>query len=153
MKKINYSVIALMLGIVLCVTGCKHDTSEPPYADYFGVWKNTGGQPQTVTLTANELIFQSNQSTFSYTMRNLTWTPLTNSNASFYTIYPTGYKITGKLTAVSGSGPKKASDESTPAVINDIAVDWWYISTDKSKLCWGSWTDTHGGLKGDFNKQ
>jgi hypothetical protein len=86
-------------------------------------------------------------------MEDLTWAPVSNPGGTAVTTHPTGYVITGKLTAMTAFGPPKASDESSNAAVGDIAADWWYIATDKSSLSWGSWgSPGHPGTMNIFVK-
>ena len=156
MKATFFFKIALMSAFALgamTVVSCSKDKPEPkPYADYFGTWKYefAGGWGQ-VTLSADELIFVDNNGD-GFTLVDLTWTPKTNSAGAHITTYPTGYKITGKLTADKRFGPLKA--DGTVANIGDIAVDYWYISTDKMSLRWGAmYTSDHEANAGPYVKQ
>ena len=155
MKKIIYSLLILILGLVISGAGCNHDAvGIDPDPDFFGTWKwDVGANWYTVTLTSSKLIY-GNHVPFSYTMEDLTWIPITNPSGAFKTTHPTGYKITGKLTANTfPEGPLKI-DESDFASLGDIAVVWFYISTDKNSLCKGNEEDpSHEGSWIGFFRQ
>ena len=140
MKTKSFFLIALM-SVVGLSQSCKPKEPEvitEPYSDYFGTWVNAdnGG---IVTLTANKLVYLNSHNERGYTMEDLTWSPITNSAGSYQTLYPSGYIIKGRVTAIHNLVPPKSDDESTLAEIGDIVIDWWYISTGKGALMWGEW--------------
>jgi hypothetical protein len=153
MKKTILGVMTLVMALTF--TACPNiDSAE--YAEYYGTWKLDygGGSWEQVTINANGII-SKNQSEVIWSMENLTWTPVTNPSGAFMATNPTGYKIVGKLTAKApwAATPYKAGDEVTPAAIGDLAVVWWYLSTDKKSIRLGDWSGDHKADSSPFVKQ
>jgi hypothetical protein len=152
MKKLLFYSLTLMMGLLLSGAGCNPQDTFVTESDFYGRWE----RDFTVTIASDMLIGTSTHPDYpySYTMENLVWTPITNPSGEYKDTYPIGYKITGELTQLSGSGytPVRA-DGFGLAAVGDIAVDWWYISTNKRFLCLGYRDSEHEGGWSGFTKQ
>ena len=122
-------------------------------SDYYGTWKYSSGNSSNdngwgqVTLSEDELVFIA--SSGGYVLDNITWTAVTNTHGSHTADYPTGYRITGTLTAKSVYSPRKADGSGETASVGDITVDWVYIHTGKGSLMGGSWSTVAHEAVGD----
>ncbi len=146
MKKRFFCIIAaalIMSALATTFISCSKDEDNPeegtlPYADYLGIWKAENNDYwETLTLSKNKLVFLDSDGG-GYTIENLSWTAITNPSGNYTVEYPTGYKITGKLTAWNDYVPNKA--DGSHGEVGDTVLDWWYISTDKGSLRWTLWS-------------
>jgi len=137
MKKLIYSTMTLILGLVLSGSGCnKFDALDQ--TNYYGTWKYTDGSDWSqITISSSDLFSVESYGGF-FTFTDLTWTPITSTN----TTYPTGFAIIGKLINDNGSLIKRF-DGSGNANIGDLAIDYWYISSDGKSLTRGSWVSVN----------
>ena len=130
MKKL----LLIAIIAVLALAGCSK--SKEPYSDYLGTWKAGGATSWIkIVLSADKLIFE-NSELHTFTLSGLSWSPC-NNNGIHPTTYPVGYRIAGTLTAkfpATVSNPYKAADENTTAAVDELAVIYVFISTDKQSL-------------------
>jgi len=142
MKKIISYTLALILGLVLSSSGCYHDSMEPDF-DYIGTWKleDDLGKWITVTISSdNTFMYETNMNDYTegFVMNNLTWTPKINPTGFFFSTFPTGYTIKGKVASLFGSFPiPKADGSPGNATVGVKGIMWWYISTDGMKIAVG----------------
>ena len=130
MKKL----LLIAIIAVLALAGCSK--SKEPYSDYLGTWKvNEDTRWVKIVLSADKFIFENSEFN-TFTLSGLSWLPCDN-NGLFPTTYPVGYRIVGTLTAKIPATlpfPYKANDESTLAAINELAVFYVFLSTDKQSF-------------------
>ena len=110
-------------------------------SDFFGVWSAERG---SVTISADELAYEGS---VYYRLENLRWTPKVNNENEV------GYAFAGILAERTGVwGPHNI--DGNEANIGEIALDWWFINSDKNILSWGEW-DQQGrySLDDEFLKQ
>jgi hypothetical protein len=137
MKKMIYSLLTLILGLVLSGAGCSPDAFvTDPNPDFFGTWEYAyDSHWQKVTISADKFTFLSDGGD-TYTMEELSWKKVTTTGA-FASTYPIGCRISGKLTNKTGSYSPLQSD-GTPYSVGKIAIMWWYLSADKKSLLVGN---------------
>jgi len=121
----------------LALAGCSK--SKEPYSDYLGTWKVNRDATRWIKIVLSaDKFFVENSEFNTLTLSGLSWSPC-NNNGLDPTTYPVGYRIVGTLTAKTSSelAPYKANDESTTAAINELAVMYVFLSTDKQSFGFG----------------
>ena len=132
------------------MTSCSNSDDDENKSSYFGSWLCASYEEDEYLayFTANEHSLTTTASG-NYSLTELTWTPINNPGGYFTSTYPKGYKISGKV-VVNDDWALQKSDGSE-AKIGDIAVCWWYISTDKKSLLGGNWNSSlHEAAVGPF---
>jgi len=96
-------LLIMMLIIVACSTDTENSNNSDPRDIYCGTWHlNLGGGEQIkYIISLNKIIVQNPNSGYSYEVSPITWVPVNNTYSPFINEYPTGYKITGKISALS----------------------------------------------------
>jgi len=137
----------LFLGFAF--TTCTPQDTTASQTDFYGVWTwNQGpGIWDKVAITSNKLEYV-NCWGHKYILENLTWTSIPGPSAT----HPNGYKITGKVTEKNTYTLYQSNGHA--AGVNDIAVDYWYLSKNKTSLTQGDLlpSSTHEPKWGPFNK-
>ena len=99
-----FGIIALVAIIGFSMSACKDPEPDPdtvPSA-WQGTWNGNGGvSGQTITFTGTTVKWEGGGDSF--TAGTLVFTAETNAGTNNGT-YPNGYRITGKITAITGDG-------------------------------------------------
>lgn len=106
-------------------------------SDYFGVWKVVldDGDWGEITVSPDKFTLL-NKSGNSFTIENLTWADTYNRGGEYTYSYPSGYRISGTLTArknlyVARNDGKGAAD------LGDVSAVSIYISSSKNNIRFG----------------
>ena len=154
-NKIRIIGLAAVMFAAVAVTSCKKDNkneiNEINQADFYGTWKDgTDRIWTTVTFTANKVVYL-NWLGGGYTLEDLTWTAFDNLAGKHITDFPSGYKITGKVTQLKDLRIPTMDDIRVEAVVGDMVYNWWYISGDKKSIIEGELrTVAHEGIFGEY---
>ena len=140
------------LAAILVLAACGGHKTEPDPA-YFGTWKYTQEHNDDfwvqVTISADKLV-SFNQDGVGYTISGLTWTKYAEPTDD--SVCPTGYKITGTLTANEGYA-LLTLDGNRKAEVGEQTIEAWYISTDGQSLAQGDWYSPYSSTAFPFVKQ
>ena len=97
MKKISTILIAAVALMAITAACSKDIDSRLPY---FATWTWSDGW--TLTISANEIRVDNTTGGW-YKVSPITWTAVTNTNSETKNNYPSGYKITGLISAENDS--------------------------------------------------
>jgi len=123
-------------------------------SDFYGEWFLEAGDGITYTVQFIIGSLVVTQGIDMYVLENLTWTPkkITNEN------YQYGFAITGIIKRLRGDyyqeknwGPYNSYGEK--AQIGEIALDWWYINTDKRSISQGNWRNNGNTIAGSLYRR
>jgi hypothetical protein len=166
MKKnfVFLAMLAMVLAFGLAVVGCSDDPDNggdnnngggggvTVPADLHGVWKYTfaNGTARTITFSANTYVYEqliptltSGGVQYTNVKLKLTFTvtanaPVTNTdNATDRAEFPSGYKLTIKLTDIENSHPNLQTNAPTTGDIGYVSTDSFYINAAKDKFFGG----------------
>ena len=115
--------------VVFLITGQRvTGNSTLNQIDFYGRWRGEATNWRQNTISANRFDYLS-QSGYSYTMENLTWTAVNNTGTNAST-YPSGYSITGILTAINGT----ITSGGSTLKIGDLHSRTIYINATKNQI-------------------
>ena len=109
-------------------------------ADIFGTWRLTSndGSWQQIFISADKVVLMNNDGT-GFTISEPTFTAKANPGGDYVADYPSGFSITGKLTANSGYPVPRASG-SGDASIGDIVSISIYMSVENTSIMLGNFS-------------
>ena len=64
----------------------------------------------------------------------MTWAEAINQGGTYATDYPTGYRITGKMTANNGVGVPKIDESGYTSLTGELVVNNYFMSNDKQSI-------------------
>ena len=132
-KLLGFTVLVALIGFSMVT--CDNDTtsSVDPQAAYYHSWKFDPDPSTTflITITADTFVFEvSSDPGAGFSISSLTWTPISGGDN-----YPTGYKLTGTLTASTGGYMAWDEDNGdNTSTIGATVVYAIYINTNRNSI-------------------